>query len=47
MTVNFKLMKTGEGTPSVTGFFEVEVLNGKLLHSKKVIKSSTFSFSPL
>ncbi|XP_032789635.1 selenoprotein W-like [Daphnia magna] len=26
---------TGEGTPGVTGYFEVQVVGGKLLHSKK------------
>lgn len=26
---------TGEGTPTRTGYLEVQVLNGKLLHSKK------------
>ncbi|EFX70938.1 hypothetical protein DAPPUDRAFT_228129 [Daphnia pulex] len=26
---------TGEGTPGVTGYFEVGIENGKLLHSKK------------
>ncbi|XP_013412270.2 selenoprotein W [Lingula anatina] len=26
---------TGEGTPQATGYFEVQIENGKLLHSKK------------
>ncbi|XP_043217152.1 selenoprotein W-like [Amphibalanus amphitrite] len=26
---------TGEGTASVTGYFEVQIVGGKLLHSKK------------
>ena len=28
--------QSGEGTPSVTGFFEVQIVGGKLLHSKQV-----------
>ena len=30
------LFQTGEGTPSVTGYLEVQIVGGKLLHSKKV-----------
>jgi len=30
-----KLDITGEGTPSTTGWFEVEIVGGSLLHSKK------------
>jgi hypothetical protein len=30
------ILQTGEGTPGVTGYFEVGIENGKLLHSKKV-----------
>jgi len=26
---------TGEGTPTSTGYFEVEIVGGKLIHSKK------------
>ena len=26
---------SGEGTPSVTGFLEVQIVGGKLLHSKQ------------
>jgi len=26
---------TGEGTPSQTGWFEVQIVGGKLIHSKK------------
>lgn len=26
---------TGEGTPNATGFFEVQIVGGKLVHSKK------------
>ena len=28
--------QTGEGTPSVTGYLEVQIVGGKVLHSKKV-----------
>ena len=34
------MFQTGEGTPYVSGLFEVTV-NGKLVHSKKVINCTT------
>jgi hypothetical protein len=39
------LLKIGEGTPGVTGYFEVEIENGKLLHSKKVRDEICFLFT--
>jgi len=30
-----KLEVTGEGTPGLTGFLEVQIVDGPLLHSKK------------
>ncbi|TPP63632.1 Selenoprotein W [Fasciola gigantica] len=33
--VSCPLKITSEGTPQVTGWFEVQVVNGPLLHSKK------------
>ena len=40
LTSPCRCSQTGEGTPSVTGYLEVQIVGGKLLHSKKV------SFSP-
>ena len=35
-TFKSRLIQTGEGTPGMTGYFEVQIVGGKLLHSKKV-----------
>ncbi|KAA0190458.1 Selenoprotein W [Fasciolopsis buskii] len=35
LVCNSEILQTSEGTPQVTGWFEVQIVNGPLIHSKK------------
>ncbi|KAG5451085.1 hypothetical protein CSKR_106675 [Clonorchis sinensis] len=40
-SVKSNCFQTGEGTPTSTGYFEVQLDNGTVLHSKKILRSLT------